>query len=393
MNKALKPLVGAILGAYVLTASVTASAQEVTLRMVSAFAENGYLRAAPAATSGSPRSMPKARAYVQINFIGGPKAIPTFEVGNAVKTGVVDMALSHRRVLHQRDARSRLPQAHADPDRRAAQERRVRRRSTRSGTRRPTCSTSAAWSRTSLSTSTSPRRSTNRTSTGLKIRITPVYRDFFQALGANVVTTPPGRGLHRARTRRGRRLRLADRRHLRPQLAGEDQVPHRPGLLRRRSLAHHEPATSSRSLNATQRAYLNKQVLALEAQNTFWTQYAADEIARQDKAGIQTIKFDAADTKAYRRQGLRRRLGRRRQAEPGVRRAASRPCSPSERGGQRSRSVDAACRRLSEPLAGACASLLLLAMMLIIVRRRARCATSPSPACRAAWPGATRSRS
>jgi TRAP-type C4-dicarboxylate transport system substrate-binding protein len=28
--------------------------------------------------------------------------------------------------------------------------------------------------------------------TGLKIRITPVYRDFFQALGATVVQTPPG---------------------------------------------------------------------------------------------------------------------------------------------------------------------------------------------------------
>jgi TRAP-type C4-dicarboxylate transport system substrate-binding protein len=28
--------------------------------------------------------------------------------------------------------------------------------------------------------------------TGLKLRITPVYRDFFQALGATVVQTPPG---------------------------------------------------------------------------------------------------------------------------------------------------------------------------------------------------------
>src|SRR5260370_23639786 len=28
--------------------------------------------------------------------------------------------------------------------------------------------------------------------TGLKIRITPVYRDFFQALGATVVQTAPG---------------------------------------------------------------------------------------------------------------------------------------------------------------------------------------------------------
>ena len=31
---------------------------------------------------------------LQINFIGGPRAIPTFEVGNAVKTGVVDIAMS-----------------------------------------------------------------------------------------------------------------------------------------------------------------------------------------------------------------------------------------------------------------------------------------------------------
>src|SRR2546430_15324078 len=28
--------------------------------------------------------------------------------------------------------------------------------------------------------------------TGLKIRITPVYRDFFQAMGASVMTTAPG---------------------------------------------------------------------------------------------------------------------------------------------------------------------------------------------------------
>jgi hypothetical protein len=41
-------------------------------------------------------------------------------------------------------------------------------------------------------------------------------------------------------------------------------------------------------------------VLAFEAENTFWTKYAADEIARQDKAGIQTIKFDAAASKAFR---------------------------------------------------------------------------------------------
>ena len=41
-------------------------------------------------------------------------------------------------------------------------------------------------------------------------------------------------------------------------------------------------------------------MLAFEADNTFWANYTADEIARQDKAGIQTIKFDAATAKSFR---------------------------------------------------------------------------------------------
>ena len=41
-------------------------------------------------------------------------------------------------------------------------------------------------------------------------------------------------------------------------------------------------------------------MLAFEAENTFWTKYAADEIARQQKAGIETIRFDAAASKAFR---------------------------------------------------------------------------------------------
>ena len=31
----------------------------------------------------------EGKGVLQINFIGGPKAIPTFEVGNAVKTGAI----------------------------------------------------------------------------------------------------------------------------------------------------------------------------------------------------------------------------------------------------------------------------------------------------------------
>src|SRR6267142_6571384 len=86
--KVTKAPVAALLAA----ACCTANAEEVTLRMVSAFAENGiYVQ----------RLLPwiqkvnaEGKGVLQINFIGGPKAIPTFEVGNAVKTAVVDMGFS-----------------------------------------------------------------------------------------------------------------------------------------------------------------------------------------------------------------------------------------------------------------------------------------------------------
>src|SRR2546421_12576536 len=69
-----------------------ASAQETTLRVVSAFVENsqyvknlqGFIQKLNAEGKGS----------LQLNFIGGPKAMPPFEVGNAVRTGVVDIALT-----------------------------------------------------------------------------------------------------------------------------------------------------------------------------------------------------------------------------------------------------------------------------------------------------------
>ena len=72
--------------------SLAAQAQETTLRVVSAFAEN---------TQYVKNLMPmiqklnaEGKGALQINFIGGPKAMPPFEVGNAVRTGVVDMAMT-----------------------------------------------------------------------------------------------------------------------------------------------------------------------------------------------------------------------------------------------------------------------------------------------------------
>jgi len=90
MNKTLVKTAAALLVAG--SCSANALAQEVTLRLVSAFAENGIYvqRLQPWIAKVNA----EGKGVLQLNFIGGPKAIPPFEAGNAVKTGVVDMALA-----------------------------------------------------------------------------------------------------------------------------------------------------------------------------------------------------------------------------------------------------------------------------------------------------------
>src|SRR5271165_2926204 len=75
--------------AIILTAS-SAAAQEITLRAVSAFAEGtefskNFERFIERVNSNG-------KGIIKINYIGGPRAVPPFEVGNAVRTRVIDIA-------------------------------------------------------------------------------------------------------------------------------------------------------------------------------------------------------------------------------------------------------------------------------------------------------------
>ena len=79
-----------IAAVLVVGATAQAAAQEVTLRAVSSFAEKTtYSR-------GFERFIERVNdagnGVIKINYIGGPKAMPPFEVGNALKSGVVDIA-------------------------------------------------------------------------------------------------------------------------------------------------------------------------------------------------------------------------------------------------------------------------------------------------------------
>src|SRR5438270_2684420 len=67
-----------------------ACAQEVTLRAVTSFAEGTQF------SKNFERFIEKVntdgKGVLRINYIGGPRAMPPFEVGNAVRTRVIDMA-------------------------------------------------------------------------------------------------------------------------------------------------------------------------------------------------------------------------------------------------------------------------------------------------------------
>ena len=80
------------LAAAALSLPLVAPAQETTLRMVSAFPENQFY--VKRTIEWIEKVNKEGKGTLQINFIGGPKAIPTFEVGKAVQTGVVDLGFS-----------------------------------------------------------------------------------------------------------------------------------------------------------------------------------------------------------------------------------------------------------------------------------------------------------
>ena len=177
---------GLIAATLVYSSSV---AQEVTLRGVTAFAEKTtYSRGFEKFID---RVNAEGKGIIQINYIGGPKAMPPFEVGNALKTGVVDIAnttgafttnvmpecdawkLTERPMseLHKNGGYDYMAKLYAEKMNAIFLARLVDNNPFH------------LYLNKAISTPDL---------TGLKIRITPVYRDFFQALGATVVQTPPG---------------------------------------------------------------------------------------------------------------------------------------------------------------------------------------------------------
>jgi len=283
-----------VLGALAL-APLAAHGQEVTLRLVSAFPENQYY--VKRTVEWIEKANQAGKGTLQINFIGGPKAIPTFEVGNAVKTGVVDMGFStgafYTNVMPEADI-LKLSETSAAEQRANGGYDLINRIWAEKANMRYLAKV-VEFTPFHLYLN---KKIDKPDLTGLKIRITPVYREFFQAMNASVMTTAPGE-VYTA-LERGVIDGYGWPIHALFDLNWQEKTKYRvdPGFYNAEvSLIIN--LDKYKALPAKARQFLDQQTLAYEKQNDFWKSYNQNEAKRQADAGIQTISFDAATSKAY----------------------------------------------------------------------------------------------
>jgi TRAP-type C4-dicarboxylate transport system substrate-binding protein len=161
----------------------------VTLKGITSFAEKTFY------SRGFERFIDKVNAdgkgVVQINYIGGPKAMPPFEVGNALKNGVVDIANAtgafYTNVMPEADAWKLAERPMAELRKNGGYDYMAKLYD-----QKMNAVLLARHIENNPFHLYLTKPITKPDLTGLKLRITPVYREFFQALGATVVQTAPG---------------------------------------------------------------------------------------------------------------------------------------------------------------------------------------------------------
>lgn len=281
--------------AVLLALPLAAGAQEATLKVVSAFPESSlYVKRLETWIA---KVNEEGKGVLRLNFIGGPKAVPTFEVGNAVRTGVVDMAMStgayYTNVFPESDALklTRMPVAEQRTNGALDYINRV-------WNQKGNMQYLARIVEHQTFHVYLNKKIDKPDLTGLKIRVTPVYRDFFSALGATVMQTAPAE-VYTA-LERG----VVDGYGW--PIGGIFDLNWHEKTKYRVDPGFYDAEVSLllnldtwKKLSQTQRDYLTKQTRALEAQNDFWKNYTVEETKRQQQAGIEVIKFEGAAAQQY----------------------------------------------------------------------------------------------
>lgn len=280
-----------------LTLSAFTAQAEVTLKAVSAFNTDTFF------TDRFKVFVDKVnedgKGLVQINFLGGPEAIPTFEVGNAVRSGVVDLANSsgvfHANLVPEalamtltdktiQELRSNgghelLDKIHQDKANMYWLAR------VTDGLEYHTYTNKPVHKAADLKT--------------MKLRSVPTYLAFFQALGASALQVPPGE-VYTA-LERGvvdgygwPSVGVLD-------LGWQERTKYRiePGFYNVEvSLFMNKKSWDK--LNNEQKAFMEEKIKWIESLNKEDLQLAIDEKSKQADAGIETITLTDEAAKEYR---------------------------------------------------------------------------------------------
>lgn len=279
--------------AVLTAAGVPAQAQEVTLRAANAFQEGTYY------ARNFERFVKKVndegKGIVRIQYVGGPKAIPTFELANALRSGVVDLANTTTSfttgVVPEGLALNYTDKPMAELRREGAIDY-LNTLFLAKGLYYYARAAEGFRYHIYLN-----RRIDKADLTGLKLRVAPIYRDFFQKLGASTVQIAPGE-VYTA-LERGvvdgygwPLVGIFD-------LGWQDRTKYRvePGFYAV-EVGVMFNANAWRRLTPAQREFLEKQAAWLESLNTeMGTRDAPAEIKRQQDAHIEVIRLDDAQAK------------------------------------------------------------------------------------------------
>ena len=237
------------------------------------------------------------KGLVQINYIGGPRAMPPFEVGNAIRTKVIDMAnvpgAFYTNLMVEADAHKLLGKPMSEQ----------RKNGTWDLLNQLHNQKVNAWYLARQLVNVPfhiylSKKIDKLDLTGLKVRVTPVYRDLVESLGGNPITTAPGE-VYTA-LERG----VVDG-YGWPVYGIFDLSWDKVTKFRL------EPAFYSvevnvlmnldvwKGLNDAQRKFLSDAAAWLEGLEAEYAALMKSELERQAKAGIQPIDFGPAESKKF----------------------------------------------------------------------------------------------
>ena len=284
---------GLLAAVIALAAAGLAQAQQVTLKAVNGFQEGTYY--ARNFEAFVKKVNDEGKGVVQINYLGGPKAVPTMEQGAALRNGVVDLANTTTSFV-----------ASVSPESLALNYATVswaemRRNGTLDFLNKLMMEKGLYYyARTGDGVPYHiylNKRIDKADLSGLKIRIAPIYREFFSRMGASVMQIAPGE-VYTALDRGvvdgygWPLLGVFD-------LGWHEKTKFRvdPGFYNI-ELGVIFSAKTWNALTPAQRAFLNTQVAWLEAKNADMAgKDAAADLKRQAEVGIQTIKLPEAEAR------------------------------------------------------------------------------------------------